>query len=373
MSTTELRDLIDTEGGPCISIILPMANLSPSRRHNPLVIRKAIDAAKSIVDKKVSSQQLRQELNTRLDEQRREIGLTSPGDLNGGVGIFISQGFSTWVEFPFSVRKKIIVNDSFETRDLIYLQQFLSRYFVLAISKTTFRLFSATMDRLEEIEDGSFPVLHEDDYEYASPSPGHSYGSTLKPFEKDKGILSAMRLRSTLKKVDSLITRRLKADDDKVVIAGTRSMMTEFENISTLGDRIVGKVAGSFSKRNSSEFSHACWQTYAEHLTDESKRLADQLDDRNILDVVYGVRNVWMETRRGKGRILFVERDYLKRAYRNGDESRIELYPVKGGTLVLDVVDDIIENVYRRGGRIVFVDENLLSAYDHIALLLRYR
>jgi Bacterial archaeo-eukaryotic release factor family 3 len=369
MDSKELDDLVYTKGGPCISIIVRTYRLSPSRMQNKEIIQQATARAERILEHKGLSTENRQLLIDRLKALSLDIDFEHTQD---GLGIFVSRNTFKKVLFPFPVSQKIIIDDSFETRDLVYLQQFLTPYHVLVLTKKTIRLFSAIGDKLEELKDEHFPVVHEDDYEYAPPSRGTSFGTTLKAFEKDKGIISAIRLRSTLKLADARLSFYLRDESAKIVIAGSKTIRTDFENETTNKRRIAGSVAGSYSKDNQTELGQSCWSAYAKYQMRQNELLVDQLKEEDMKNVVYGIRNVWKATQEGKGLILFVEKNYMRKAYREANDLRIHLSPLKNSTVINDIVDDIMESVYRKKGKIVFAESGELRDFDRIALLLRY-
>ena len=371
MDTKTVNTLIDTKGDNCISMIIPTFRFSLDRQLNTEIIRKATTKIKDLLDSKAISAEDKHLLLSELESLTKNIDVTH---LMDGLGFFISPKVFHRVEFPFPVEEKIIVSDTFETRDLFYLQHLLASYHALIITKKIVRLFAASGNTLEEIKDNHFPLKHEDEYEYAPPTPGTSYGGTLKAFEKDKGTLSATRFRSTLKQADDMLSAYVSSKESKIILVGTKNLLSDFERLTDHKERIAGRITGSYNEKNFAELPNQCWSAYVNHLREESKLRVKDLEEKNIRDVVYGIRDVWKATQEGKGLMLLVEKDYRRKAYKKVDDVQIHLSPGEGyTTLIPDAVDDVIEQVYGKNGKVVFVDKNELENFDHIALVLRFR
>jgi hypothetical protein len=368
MNTEKINKLIEEKGGLCISIILPTFSTGTDRMQNKEIIRKSINK----LDETMNSARIQSKdaatLRPRLDRLIEEIDTVH---LMEGVGFFVSEKLAEKVIFPFSVQEKVKVNDSFEIEELLMLKQYISRYYVLVIGKKIIRLFKSRGTTLEEISDDNFPFRLEEEYEYSPPSRGSSYGQSLKAFEKDKGILTTIHLRSNLKHVDDAVSRYLAEEEGKIILAGTKTMTEDFENLTRHDKSIVAKIDGSFRDRNFPELEFAAWSAYVNSVNEQNNRLVSQIGERGPNDVVFGVREVSKAAGEGRGLVLFVEKGFKESAYL-GEYGDIEKEPARNYKAVENVVSDIVETVYRKNGKVVFVDTGRLGKNEKIALLLRY-
>src|SRR5690606_6850612 len=122
----DLHDkLLQVRQGPCLSVIVPQYRLAPERLQNPEMLRKAVRKAKSLA----KEHQLPDELVKQLDQLSERLTMDYSRE---GVGIFISPEVSGVVSFPFPVQERVVLDDSFLTRDLYYLQQLTQPYLVAA-------------------------------------------------------------------------------------------------------------------------------------------------------------------------------------------------------------------------------------------------
>lgn len=69
---------------------------------------------------------------------------------------------------------------------------------VLAVSRKQISLYLYRYDSIEEIKDDHFPFVYTEEYEYAKPSRGTSFGGSLKGFEKDKSVMQKNRFEHFL-------------------------------------------------------------------------------------------------------------------------------------------------------------------------------
>ena len=82
---------------------------------------------------------------------------------------------------------------------------------------------------------------------------------------------------------------------------------------------------------------------------------------------------VWHTAQEGRGSTLIVETGFHYPA--RLDETGQFLIPAEDPTapdVIDDAVDNVIETVMSKGGKVVFVDDGVLEQYQHIAMILRY-
>ena len=85
------------------------------------------------------------------------------------------------------------------------------------------------------------------------------------------------------------------------------------------------------------------------------------------------VGEVWRFANEGRGRLLLVEEDFHVPGQL--DETGIHLSPADDPAapgVIDDAVDEIIETVLSKQGRVVFVPNGQLATHQRIALVLRY-
>lgn len=366
-----LHKLLNEKGQPCLSIILPTRRLSPERELNQEIIHQGISKAKALLNNNTSwPADTLTPISLRLGEITDEINYNH---LTEGTGIFISPNISEVINFSFPVSEKIILKNHFETRDISYLNQVSEEYLVLSLSKKEIHLFKSSTHGLLEIINEDFPTEFHEEYEYARPVRGLSYGNMSKGFEPDKSITKEMRNIIFLKSVDEKLDHYL-ANKMMFVISGVKEVVSNFMNITRHSNLIAGKIIGNYSRIHP-EMDKLARQAYVEFTVSKKQALLHRMQE-NIgkHTTAIGLPEVWKSAYEGKGLTLAVEKDFICRGYIMPEhQEELHLSPPKGNYEVIqDAVDEVIEKVLEKNGEVVFMDEKDLTNMDHIAMMLRY-
>lgn len=371
MTRDTLQLLSSEKMGPCLSIIIPMHKSSQERMQNPEIYRKAVRKAHSVLNKKEYPVAVRSNMLEKLERLAKQF---TPTFKMSGIGLFVSPTVAEGIEFPFTVKEKIIVDKTFETRDLHYLQQFVAPYYVLVLGKNRIHLYTATTDQFAEVKDGHFPMEYHEEYEYERSQIGTSFGYAAKGFEKDKGTLSALRMQSFFREAARQVDTYMHKTKFPLILAGTQKQITEFKTQPVLHEKIAGEVKGSFSDKNFFDLRAKSWMSFARIKKQEVDLKIKEFTDRDkIGHLSKGIQEVWTAAHEGKGLLLLVEKEYNRPTYLRDEDPTLYMRPPKGKfTLVPDAVDDIIEVVLEKGGKVMFTEESKLKRFDSIALLHRY-
>ena len=354
-----------------MSVIMPMHRLSPARMQNAEIHRKAMRKAKNALKRQRFTAEITELLLNNLDGLNKKF---KPEHAMDGLGLFVSPKVVELVHFPFPVMEKVIIDKTFETRDLHYLNQLLTPYYLLTIGKKRISLYAAKGDDLSEIKDGHFPMEYEEEYEYARPSRGASYGNALKGFEKDKSVMENIRTLAFFRKATQHLAQYINKPDVPLLVAGTRTQLAGFTHTSGLSDHIAGTVTGSFSHKNFENLHHKAWMGIISFMQRQIKeRIREIAGKGKPGKLAKGIQEVWQAAYEGRGLLLLVEKDYMQPSYLRDGDPILYMRPPKGNyTLVPDAVDEIIETVFSKGGQVIFTEDRNLRGFDSIALTLRY-
>lgn len=185
MNKQQLADLLGETGKPCITIIIPTHNLTLSREVDAKNVSKEIDNTRSIIEKHYSDSRVRDRILKDLDLIGKDIDYSK---LTEGLGFYISPNYCTLVHFPFEVKKKLVVSDSFDSKELLYAIS-IDDYYLLALSKKYFHLYKCTGKEAEEIKNSDFPMEYQEEFEYVKPAVANSFSSgVLVNYEKIKAF-----------------------------------------------------------------------------------------------------------------------------------------------------------------------------------------
>jgi hypothetical protein len=291
-----------------------------------------------------------------------------------GLAIFANQEMAEKHYLPFPLPERVVLGDTFLTRDLVFAFNRTPRYWVLVLSEQPTRLFEGTRDTLVELQGGGFPLEHE--------GPG---GATALPggFGENLSAIRDERHRQFFRAVDEALTPYLAADPLPLVVVGVDRWLAFFVEVSAHKDAIIGTLNGSHDKTSPSDLAALVWPLVDAGL---ASRREEYLVDLNRAigehRVVSTIGEAWRMAHEGRGRLLLVEEDFHFRG--RLDETGVHLLPADpagsgdgadgadGAGVLEDAVDDVIETVLSKGGRVVFMPNGHLEQFQRIALLLRF-
>ncbi len=366
-----LLTLQNEKGNICISVIVPTHRTSPDRRSDQLNTKRAIEKAEQLLNMKYTADIVAPLMN-KLHALFQSIDFEHNEE---GLGLFVSSTIQLRLSFPFRVEEKIVVGDSFEIRDVLYKVNYSDPYYVLLLTEHGTHFFQGSWNVLDEIKDKHFPIEYKEEYAYNPPSRSMSYAGQahVKSFEKDKSELEEIRYKNFFHKVDKTLHGYL-LNNEPLILLGTEKLLALFENTSTHQKNFAGKISGSYSYLNLKQLSDLISPIIFNYLQNKRTKLIEEFIEKIGQHLgTSGIQDIWSAAMEGKAFKLLVEKDYRYPGFL--DENNFHLYlrpPQKQHTVLADAVDDLIELVLKKEGKVFFVDNGLLKDYERIALITRY-
>lgn len=371
MNIPDIDTMLAEKGKPCLSMVIPTHQYSRDRMQNPEIIEKAIQKAKRLL---VNGAWNRNDIHQVEEKIQALLGSVDSMRLQEGLAIFVSPNVMKIHLLPFPVKEKIMLGQSFDIRDIVYFNQLLTPYFLLALSRKRIRLFKGSGRDLQEVVNNDFPQQYVEEYEYERPSLGSSTGSSLKAFERDKSVVQEDREKMFFRKADAILNKYLR-EDTRLFVAGVTEAIANFQESSHHLKNFAGKIEGNFDLDALHPLAETTWKKIQDAIRNENQALLIKLQKyigRQL--AVDGIIDVWRTAKEGKGLTLLVEKDYQVTAYQHVDDpSAISLTPPAGKyELMTDAADDVIKVVKEKGGSVAILENGQLENFNHIALLLRY-
>ena len=367
----DLLMLQKAKGNICISVIVPTHRTSPDRRVDKPEVEEAIDKAKQLLQIKYPEKDIKPLLQS-LDDQLEAIDFVHNTE---GIGLYISPGVKVIVHFPFPVEEKIMVDNNFEIRDLLYKLNYDQPYYVLMLTEKEAKLFEGSWNNLSEIKGDHWPWKYEDEYVYSKPARSSSFAghAHVKIFEKDKTELEHIRFTNFFREIDKKLNDCLMNNTPLIILAPERENSL-FEKISMHRKNIIHKIHGSYGYENLKSISDIVWPGMYEHLQTERKQLINEFKEMiGEHRGISGIQSVWEATKEGKALKLLVEKDYRCPGFVTENDYNLYLRPPNATHKTLpDAVDELIETVLQKNGKVYFTDNDWLKDYGRIALITRY-
>lgn len=281
------------------------------------------------------------------------------------IAIFVSPVFEKVLYLDIAVEEKIIVDESFEIRDLVYCKKQLHKYLVLLLCGKESRTYLGNSNDFVRIVSNTPESLHAYLTEPPEKVANFSDAQSRKEMQTDK----------FLQHIDHALDIILNAYHLPLFVLGEERILGHFKKLTKHSSAVVEYIHGNYEEATLPELK-ALLQP---HITDWKK--VNQTDLLNQMEeaegkkkLAVGVRDVWRQAMNHKGRLLLVEKNYMYAAqHGSSDEIIYEARePYNKFSYIKDAVDDIIEKVLENGGDVEFVDTDILKDYHHIVLIQYY-
>lgn len=360
MNRHEIKLLQQVRNYPSITITMPTHRSFPENQKDQLVAKNLIAEVTNRLLSEFSKRELEPILK-RLEQTAEEIDFRNSLD---GLTMFVNRDFSRIVYLPFTLKKRVVIDETFMTRDLVFAMNRTPRYWVLALSEQPTRLFEGTGNSLEEIKEEGFPITH--------TGPG---GAESLPggFGKRKSAYRDERHEQFFRKVDDTFRSYYLDDPLPLMVVGVDRFQSFFNKVSKHQSAIMATLTGSHDKTTPHELAKIVWPVMKEKFKENRMKVFEDLEiAKSQQKIVSTIGEVWRLANQGRGRLLVVEEGYHFTAKL---DEKGHLFPAdesREGTLLEDAVDDVIEVVLSKQGEVVFVENGNLEKHQRIALILRY-
>ncbi|HOE70850.1 MAG TPA: hypothetical protein PLE10_04665 [Brevefilum sp.] len=361
MNRHDVRLVQQIMGYPCVSITLPTHRTAPENRQDPVRVKNLVREAVNRLLNEFPKREV-EPILISLEKLAEDIDYNY---LLDGLVLYANQDFSRSFVLPFTVPERVVIDDTFLTRDLVYALNHTTRYWVLSLSEKPTRLYEGTLDNLVEIQNGNFPMEH--------TMPG---GSQSLP--GGRGIRkSAYRdeyHRKFFRQVDSALKPFMDTDRLPLIVVGVDRYHAFFNEITNYQDIIFGRITGNHDTTPAHELSKLVWPLVQEKMAEKRKQMLSELEkalsDRKVATEI---NDIWRKSLFGRGRHLLVEENYHFAARLDETGQNLTLAEdVTAPDVIDDAVDEIIEAVINTGGEVTFLLDGQLEKYQRMALILRY-
>jgi hypothetical protein len=339
MNLAFLNELQKQRSYPSITLLFntsPGAGLSSNETATALALMKDADRR---LDGDVDDN-TRKEMITALGLLLEEQTSQASGH---AMALCVSPDFSAAVQLGKSVEERVIIDETFATRDLVADHNRTATYRVVTVSEQRMRMFIGDRARIVEERNERWPLTREPEQSTAA--------------------------------WDRLVTQGLKEEHAlhplPMIVAGVQRSVRQLVRNDVFD--AIGFVPGNHDRTTSSDLHRAAWPLVSDWLRTESNRAMDRLADaRSASLYASGVDEVWSFANHGRVSLLIVEEGYSL-AVRITEDGRLERTDdAAAPSVVDDIVDEAIEVALLKGGQVVIVPNGQLNDHRRIAAILRY-
>lgn len=281
------------------------------------------------------------------------------------IAIFVSPVYEKVIYLDIPLEEKIMIDESFAIRDLVYAQTLAINYLLLVLSGNESRLFLGNNTSLLKVDAG-LPVSAESfENDIAERVANFSDMSDRKEIVMEK----------YLHHIDLALGSIWQTYQLPVFVIGTNRITGHFKQLTKHASAIRNYIHGNFDGSSTEALIKALtpsiqiWQQDKQN--DMLHKVQEAADKKKLAE---GIHDVWRESINNNGRLLVVEKDYSYVGYHGANETVIGNAAELSGEAgtIKDAVDIIIERVLQFGGEVAFVQNDSLKTYRHIALIKFY-
>lgn len=281
------------------------------------------------------------------------------------IAIYISPVFEKVLYLDIAVEEKIIVNESFEIRDLVYSKKQLNKYLVLLLSSNESRMYLGNSEKFVRIISDKPEMVNA----YVNEIPERVANFS------DMADRKEIMMEKFLRHIDNSLDIILKSYHLPLFVLGTKRILGHFKKLTKHAGSVIEYIHGNYETATMEEIKDKVEPFISDWKKIKQKDLLNQLEEaegKNKLAI--GMKDVWREAMGLKGRLLLVEKNYVYAAERGSSYEVIykSIEPYNKYSYIKDAVDDVIEKVLESGGDVEFVDEDVLKKHHHIALIQFY-
>lgn len=231
MISKELDILLETRGYPAVSILCPIFRAFPESRQNGVRLQNLLRTATA----RLLEEFPRDEIRPLIQRLETMVATVETGSCLDGIAIYANAEWGTVVHLPLRTRERVVIDETFATRDLVLSLRRRPRYRVITLGERTTRLYQGVGDELSEVSQGCFPL---------SVSTGPD--DTGRPPRRDRGMdrtgAAAEHRRHGLRSVDEALAELDATEPMPLILVGSTRALATFEEVSRSRLPIVATV-----------------------------------------------------------------------------------------------------------------------------------
>ena len=337
MNRALLADLQGQQAYPSITLLMNTCPGAPLSHTEIATARHLAEDAARRLDGDVSAElraTLEAKLSDLIDQQSTERSAYA-------LALCVSPDYTAAVRLGRTVQERVIIDDTFATRDLVADLNRTALYRVLTISERKTRVLIGDRARLVEERTDQWPMIRA--------------GESATSWSRD--VAQALADEHSLNPLPTIF-----AGVDRTL------RNTVIPNLFPT----IGIIPGNQDRTSWSELHNAAWPLVSDWLRADGSRAIGALEQaRSSGRFAGGIEEIWPLATEGRVATLVVEDGYAVAArIVNGQIRRAE--DREAPDVVDDIIDDTIEAVLRYKGAAVIVADGELESHGRIAAVIRY-
>ena len=351
-----LKKVKDINTEACVSIILNTHRTKPDNLRDPINLKNLIKNAEarllSDYPKRFAEPILKniQNLTEQIDHNYNLESLV----------IYANVDFADFTRLPIPVENRVVIDDTFATRDLVRAMHQESAYYILVLSRQQARLIEAYCDSVVEEVGQPFPI----------ENPLYTTDKVKLTTQQGQDNL----IEEFFNRVDKVLWETTKNHSLPVLLATETRNVDHYLKVTDKKDLVIGHINRNRDDEKPHHIVPDAWKVVLEITKENIARRAAELGKAISADqLLTDPQEIWDAIQHGRGKTLFVRRGFFQPALLVDNEIMlVEKFERNQKGVVDDIVDEMIEQTRAFGGDTVFLDGEAPTNFENLALITRY-
>jgi Bacterial archaeo-eukaryotic release factor family 3 len=264
----DLKSLIESQAGPCVSLYLPTTRVGPEGKKNFLRFKNL----KRLAEKEILARGLRKTEAAELLAPLEKLLEDTPfwQKQSEGLAVFRSADLFRSFRLPLRFKETLVVADRFHLKPLFPLFGEEGRFYILALSQKKVRLLRAGRQNLEEVPLKGVPATLEEALKYEAPEKQLQFHTRTPPamgrrsamFHGHGGGIDESKedLRRFCHLVERGVKKILRGEKAPLVIAGTESLLALYREVNSYRNLLEPAIPGNPKQTTDSSLHKQAWK-----------------------------------------------------------------------------------------------------------------
>ncbi|WP_338899992.1 chemotaxis protein [Streptomyces sp. TG1A-60] len=362
LSPATLTELRRPRPYPAVTVLTPTHRREPENAQDPVRLRNVVaEARKRLEHDPAVTRERRGDVVAQLEQALAEVDLAHTEE---GLVIFAAPGEHQVWSLARPVPERVVLSDTFLTRNLVAAQAAERPFWVLSVSSDRVTLWNGGGGRVTEAHVGGFPLTRDRDNFDAERQ--ERIGDLPSAF-RDEGT------RHFLRAADTALAGVLRTHDRPLYVTGETAALSLLDEIGTVTEDATRLPHGGLAHGT----PEAVWQAVRPLVAAEDRRNLDTVARRleaarGRKAFAAGVDEVRQNAREGRIELLAVEENYRTTVRADGGDGHLVPAESDDPDVREDIVDEIVEQCLNTGAEVRFVPDGALGDARGIAGVLRY-
>ncbi|MEE4420875.1 chemotaxis protein [Streptomyces bugieae] len=360
LSSDVLAELRRPRPYPAVSLVMPTHRREPENAQDPVRLRNLVaEAEKAVQNAPDVPREGRVEV---LDQLRRAVAEVDLVHAEDGLIIYAAQGEHQVWSVARDVPERVVLADTFLTRNLVAAQAAEQPYWALAVAADRVSLWNGEPERAAEHTRDGFPLTRSlEDYDAERKERIGDLPSTF----QDEAT------RHFLREAHQKLRAVLAAEPRPLYVIGSSAALTLLEELGPLGPDTMTVEHGGLADGPAAGVWQAVEPLRTARESAATSTVVAELDTaQGRHEFAGGIDEVWQAVKEARVRLLAVE-DHFRTVVRE-EGGHLQPADTAHSGARDDMIDEIVEQALETGTEVRFVPDGTLTDQGCIAGVLRY-